>query len=230
MKNVAVLFSGAKDSAFAVYKAMNMGMNVKFLVTMIPRKHVNCMFNRPNVDWVKLQAEAMGIKLLTKETGRDEKGGMEDLKDILHSIKSEIDGVVSGTIESRYHRTRIDRICRDLGLESISPHWKRSMRDYFQDMITSGFESIVTSVSSEGFDETWLGRRIDLRILQDLGRISEKHGIHKGGEGDEYGSFVLDGPTFSKRIRVIQARKEWDGVKGVYVIENARLEEKDQAT
>ena len=28
MKNVAVLFSGAKDSTFAIYKAINMGMNV----------------------------------------------------------------------------------------------------------------------------------------------------------------------------------------------------------
>lgn len=227
MKNVAVLFSGAKDSTFAIYKAMSMGMNVKFLVTLIPKSDESYMFHHPNVRWTKLQSEAIGIKLITKETEGEKEKELEDLKDVLNSLKDEIDGVVSGALESRYQRVRIDRICRDLGLESFSPMWKLSMRDYFQEMIGSGFQNIITAVAAEGLDETWLGRRIDLKTLKDLEKVSRKYGIHKGGEGGEYESFVLDGPIFNKRVEIIKARKEWDGVRGVYIIEEAKLVDKN---
>ncbi len=226
MKNVAVLFSGAKDSAFAIYKAINMGFKVKFLVTVIPKNDESYMFHHPNIRWTKLQAEAIGIPLITKETKGEKEKELEDLKEVLESLKPEIEGVVSGALESRYQRVRIDKICRQLGLESFSPSWKRSMKEYIQEMIASGFENIITAVAAEGLDESWLGRKLDLQVLKDLEKVSRKYGIHKGGEGGEYETFVLDGPIFKKKIKILKARKEWDGVRGVYVIENAELVEK----
>ena len=68
MKKVAVLFSGAKDSTFAIYKAMNMGMEVKYLLTLIPKRDDSYMFHHPNIKWANLQAEALGIELKTMET------------------------------------------------------------------------------------------------------------------------------------------------------------------
>lgn len=226
MMNVAVLFSGAKDSTFAIYKAMNRGMNIKYLVTILPEKDDSYMFHYPNVKWTRLQAEAMGIELITRKTEGEKEKELEDLKDVLSSIKPEIQGVVSGALESRYQKARIDDICRKLGLKSISPHWQRSMRDYLQDIIVSGFEVIITSVSAEGFDDSWLGRKLDHSTVKDLERLSRKYGIHKGFEGGEAETFVLDGPIFNKRIEILKARKEWDGVRGMYVIEEARIVEK----
>ncbi len=226
MKNVAVLFSGAKDSAYAIYKAINTGMNVKFLVTLIPKNDESYMFHHPNIKWTKLQAEAIGIPLIMKETSGEKEKELEDLKEVLNSIKPEIDGVVSGALESRYQRVRIDKISKELGLESFSPHWKRSMRDYLEEMIVSGFENIITAVAAEGLDETWLGRKLDLQAIKDLGKLGRKYGIHKGGEGGEYETFVLDAPIFKKRVKILKARKEWDGVRGVFVIEDAELVEK----
>jgi diphthine-ammonia ligase len=224
--DVAVLFSGAKDSTFAVYKVMNKGMNVKYLVTIIPATDESYMFHYPNVKWTELQAEAMGIELITRNTKGEKEKELKDLEDALNSIKSEIQGVVSGALESRYQKTRVDDICRKLGLKSISPHWQRSMRDYLQDIIVSGFEVIITSVSAEGFNESWLGRKLDHSTVKDLEKLSRKYGIHKGFEGGEAETFVLDGPIFSKRIEILKARKEWDGVRGTYVIEEAKLVEK----
>lgn len=226
MKNVAVLFSGAKDSAYAIYKAINTGMNVKFLVTLIPKNDESYMFHHPNIKWTKLQAEAIGIPLIMKETSGKKEKELEDLKDVLNSIKSEIDGVVSGALESRYQRVRIDKICGQLGLESFSPHWKRSMRDYLEEMIASGFEVIIVAVAAEGLDESWLGRRLDTQALKDLEKISRKYGIHKGFEGGEAETFVINAPIFKKRVKILKARKEWDGVRGVFVIEDAELVEK----
>ncbi|NIO23026.1 MAG: TIGR00289 family protein [Candidatus Aenigmarchaeota archaeon] len=225
--NVAVLFSGAKDSTFAIYKAMNRGMNVKYLVTIIPQTDESYMFHYPNVRWTKLQAKAMGIKLITRKTKGEKESELEDLEEVLKSIKPEIQGVVSGALESRYQKARIDDLARKLGLESFAPHWQRSMRDYLQDLIVSGFEIIVTSVSAEGLNEEWLGRRLDHSALNDLAKLSRKYGIHKGFEGGEAETFVLDGPIFNKRIEILEARKEWNGVRGIYLIEKAKLVDKN---
>jgi len=225
--DVAVLFSGAKDSCFAIYKAMNRGLNVKYLVTIIPKTDESYMFHYPNVKWTKLQAKAMGIELVTRKTKGEKEKELGDLEEVLKSLKPGIQGIVSGALESRYQKARIDDIARKLGMKSISPHWQRSMRDYLQDLIVSGFEVIVTSVSAEGLNEDWLGRKLDREAINDLERLSKKYGIHKGFEGGEAETFVLDGPIFGKRIEIEKARKEWDGVRGIYVIEKARLVDKD---
>jgi len=227
VKDVAVLFSGAKDSTFAIYKAMSRGMNVKYLVTILPKTNESYMFHYPNVKWTKLQADTLGIKLITGRTDGKKEKELDDLEEILKSLKPEIQGVVSGALESRYQKTRIDNICRKLGLKSIAPHWQRSMRDYLQDIIVSGFEVIITSVSAEGLGKEWLGRKLDHSAIKDLERLSRKYGIHKGFEGGEAETFVLDGPIFNKRVEILKARKEWDGVRGSYIIEKARLVDKN---
>jgi len=226
MKKVAVLFSGAKDSTFAIYQSMNMGMDVKFLVTINPKSDESYMFHHPNIKWAGLQAEALGIKIITKETEGEKEKELDDLKEVLSSIKDDIDGVVSGALESRYQRVRIDRICRELGLESFAPLWMRSMSDYLEEIIKTGFKVIITAVAAEGLDESWLGRKLDKKLIKDLEKASLKYGIHKGFEGGEAETFVLDGPIFKKRVKILEARKEWDGIRGVYVIEKAILVDK----
>jgi ABC transporter with metal-binding/Fe-S-binding domain ATP-binding protein len=225
-KNVAVLFSGAKDSTYAIYRAMDMGLNVKFLVTIVPKSDESYMFHHPNVRWARLHAEAMGIPLVTKETEGKEGKEIEDLKEAIKPLKPEIDGVVSGALASRYQKERIDALCRQLGLESISPHWKRDMIAYMNELLICGFDVIITSVAAEGFDQSWLGRRLDRHALKDLEKLHEKHGIHLGGEGGEYESFVLDAPMFRKKIRIIRAHKEWDGARGFFIIDSAELVDK----
>ena len=46
-------------------------------------------------------------------------------------------------------------------------------------------------------------------------------------EGGEAESFVLDAPLFRKRIVIDDAKTEWNGSTGRYLIEQAHLEEKE---
>ena len=43
--NVAVLFSGGKDSAYAVYLAKKKGLNVKYIVSIFPQNKDSWMFH-----------------------------------------------------------------------------------------------------------------------------------------------------------------------------------------
>jgi uncharacterized protein (TIGR00290 family) len=84
-------------------------------------------------------------------------------------------------------------------------------------------EVVVTAVAAMGLDESWLGRALDGDVARELKELSLRHGFDVCGEGGELETLVLDAPWFGKRLEIVEARKEWDGVRGSYVVEEARL-------
>ena len=61
---LACLFSGGKDSVFALYKAVQAGHKVSCLITMKSRKTDSYMFHIPNIEFAKSQAEALNIPIV----------------------------------------------------------------------------------------------------------------------------------------------------------------------
>lgn len=219
--NVAALFSGGKDSAYSIYLAQQRGWAVKTLVTMLPKRGDSYMFHVPNAGLAPLLAEAMGLLCKTISTSGKKEAELEDLKRALANLN--VDGVVTGAIASDYQASRIDRICFDLGLVTHNLLWRRSQRDALEDIISAGFNVIIVGVYAEGLGRDWLGRRLNTSSLEDLARISKKHGINISGEGGEFETLVLDGPNFRKRVEILESRINWRGASGEIIVENARL-------
>jgi len=222
--NVAVLISGGKDSALALYRALRRGYNVKYLVTMIPRREDSWMFHYPNVRLTSLFAEACGLPLVKGETSGLKEKELEDLKRLLASL--DVDGVVSGAIRSAYQKSRLDSLCAEIGLESIAPLWHEDPLKLMEEIITNRFEVIFTGVYAYGLDQGWLGRRLNRSGVEDLVKLNRRYGISIVGEGGEYETLVLDAPVFRRRIRIVKARMVWNGESGCLLVERAVLEEK----
>ena len=72
----AVLFSGGKDSTMAVYKAIEEGYSVEYLVSMISDNPESYMFHVPNITNItELSSQAMEIPLINAKTqGKKERG------------------------------------------------------------------------------------------------------------------------------------------------------------
>ena len=64
---LGVLFSGGKDSTLALHKAAEKE-EVTCLITLRSRNPESYMFHTPNIDLTALQAEALGLPLVTKGT------------------------------------------------------------------------------------------------------------------------------------------------------------------
>lgn len=222
--DVAALITGGKDSALALYRAIKEGYNVKFLVVMTPRREDSWMFHYPNIHMADLFAEAAGIPLVKGETAGVKEKEVEDLKDLLAGL--DIEGVVSGAIASNYQKTRIDRICQQLGLRSIAPLWNESPRKLLNELINLGFEAIIVGVYALGFSREWLGRKIDQETVRELLGLQERFGISPVGEGGEYESLVLDAPYFKKKIQILETETVWRGDQGYLLVKNARLVQK----
>jgi diphthine-ammonia ligase len=224
---LGVLFSGGKDSSYVCGRAMEVE-DVVCLITVNPKNRDSYMFHTPNIRWVQLQAQAAGLPLVeTDSPGKKE----EELEDLSRAIIGAVDthgieGVVTGAILSVYQATRIQKICRTLDLWCFNPLWHTDQTAYMRSLIHSGFRVIVSGVFSAPFDESWLGREIDGRALEDLTRFSHTHQITLTGEGGEYETFVLDAPFFRKGIRVEKAVTDYRHYRGRYEIAEAYLVEK----
>jgi diphthine-ammonia ligase len=220
---VAALFSGGKDSVFAVYIAQQYGWEISTLVTVFPEKPDSWMFHSINIHQTDLLSKALDIPLVKGKTKAEKETELGDLKQVLQDL--EIDGVVSGAIASEYQRTRIEKVCDELGLKSFSPLWHKNQELLLCDQVHAGFQSIIVGVFAEGFDETWLGRTIDEGTIDALRYLHRKKGINIAGEGGEYETLVLSGPIFSKRLVIDDAETQWNRDSGVFRVKTAHLED-----
>ncbi len=215
---LAALTSGGKDSLYAVYLARKEGHDIRYLLSMIPESHESYMFHHPNIELTEIQAELMGIPLLVEKTSGEKEEELKDLERLILRVKDEVDGILTGVIASNYQRERIDRICKKFSLECISPLWHINPEKYWHELMRSGFRIMITSVSAEGLDKGWLGRIIDEKAIDELKELNRRFKIHLGFEGGEAETLVLDCPMFGKGIKIVEAKREWDGQRGTYVI------------
>lgn len=221
---VAGLFSGGKDSTYASRKAQELGMDLAYLVSVKPVNPESYMFHTVNLHVTELQAEAWGVPYIELETQGEKEAEVLDLKEGLSRL--DVEGVVSGAIESSYQRVRVDKICSDLSIEHFSPFWGRAGESLLKEMLERGMKVIFSAVAAYGLDETWLGEALDGEKLGRLVSLNKEFGVDVCGEGGEYESLVLDAPWFNYRIKILDAEKTWDGTSGRYNVKRARLVKK----
>jgi len=219
---VAVLFSGGKDSTFALFIAQQWGWDITHLVTLIPENTESWMFHSLNLDLTRLLAESLAIPHTSRRTKGHKEDELADLATLLEHLP--IDGVVSGAIASEYQRTRIERVCDRLGLKTFTPLWHKDQGLILQDQLNAGFSIMVVGVSAEGLTKDWLGRLLTPAALAELQRLHETKGVNIAGEGGEYETLVLDGPILHQILVIDEQEKHWARDSGTLVVTKAHLQ------
>lgn len=218
---VAVLVSGGKDSALALHRILEEGHRAEFLVTMVPEREDSWMFHVPNIHLTELFAEAAGIPLIQRKTSGIKEKELDDLRAAISTLN--VEGVVSGAIASTYQKKRIDEICKDLAIIHEAPLWNVDPVALLRELVDWNFEVVIVGVYAYGFDESWLGRKIDLDTINALLFLKRKYNISIVGEGGEYETLVLNAPFYKKRIRLIETEKLWEGQSGHLQVKKADL-------
>ena len=220
---VGALFSGGKDSTYAAYLASKRDQ-LACLITIFAESDASYMFHFPNLRWTKLQAELAGVPQVVGRTAGVKEEELSDLKTALASAKERfgIAGIYTGALASVYQKSRVERVCSELGLDCISPLWGVDPEKHLRTLLREGFTTKVVSVSALGLDEGWLGRVLDEGAVGELVALAAKYRFHVGLEGGEGETFVLDCPMFSKRIEVVSSQKHWRGDSGFLEITETR--------
>ena len=231
------LFSGGKDSAYALHLARQAGLSVEGLLTVHPGGD-SYMYHVPATHLTGLAAESIGLPLYEVDPGdfgadaavdataqgdREVEPLAEALADLDRRLDGGLAGVTVGAVESEFQAGRVERVADRLDLAVYAPLWHRDPLALGREMVDAGFEIRIVRVAAAGLDESWLGRPLDRAALEDLAALNDEYGVHVLGEGGEYETLVTDGPHMDRAIG-FTGESDWDGTRGTLRVEDAWLE------
>ncbi len=231
------LFSGGKDSSWALYRALERDRPVERLVTVHPPDD-SYMYHVPATELASLAAESIGIPVENVHpssfdaedvTDASEQGDteIEPLEAALTELDSALDGGIAGltvgAVESEFQNSRVGAMAERLGIDVFAPLWQQDPRELGEAMLDAGFEITIIRVAAAGLGEPWLGRTLDASALDELEVLGEEYGVHLLGEGGEFETLVTDGPHMDRPLS-LDYETEWDGTRGQLLIDDAWLE------
>ncbi|MFB6202389.1 MAG: diphthine--ammonia ligase [Halorhabdus sp.] len=230
------LFSGGKDSAWALYRALERDLPVERLVTVHPPGD-SYMYHVPATELATLAAESIGLPLVAVEpddfgtetvtdAGAQGDAELEPLERTIGELDADVSGgvagIVAGAVESEFQTSRIEGLADRLDAELFAPLWQRDPETLAREMFAAGFEIRIVQVAAAGLDESWLGRHLDDEALQELLALNDEYGVHVLGEGGEFETLVTDGPHMDRPLR-LDYETEWDGTRGTIQVVDAWL-------
>jgi diphthine-ammonia ligase len=188
----AALFSGGKDSLYALHLAEKQGVTVDNLITLLPTLPWPSPHSE-NIEALKLLAESMG-KHLTIVDFKREDAFIEALKSL------EVDALVAGDINVEAHLVGLQDVCGKTGLKLLEPIYGRDTSELFHEIFGLGFKALITGVNLECLGEEWLGFVIS---EETSGEFLPKIGsVDPLGENGEFHTLVLECPLYAKPFKV----------------------------
>ena len=221
------LYTGGKDSHYALLKALHAGVKVQGLVTVTPRRSDSWMFHTVNVYWTKLHSELLGCpQIMVGVSGVKEVEVYELYNELRKVVKDVgVDCLISGAVLSRYQKKRVDMLSKKLRLSHYAPLWGYDPLSLLgEEVKTLGF--IVTAIQAYGLRSYWLGRRLLPRDIGSIERLQREYGINPVGEGGEFETLVITSPLFRgrgvciNRASILWYPHEW---RGYYLVEDASI-------
>lgn len=195
-------WSGGKDSALALYHALQQNIDVQALLTS-----VNKAYGRISMHGVRkslLQEQARSLQLPLYTLGLSEEPDMNEYEETVNkcyaSLKKEgFNQALFGDIFLEDLKTYREKQLALQQIQSVFPLWKRNTKELILEFISLGFKATIVCVNTQFLDKSFCGRLIDESFVNDL-----PANVDPCGENGEYHSFVFDGPIFKSPIHLIK--------------------------
>ncbi len=201
---VFISWSGGKETSLALYRVMqNQNIEIAYLLNMISDDGKHSRTHGISSRLLRLQAEAIGIPIVQRRATWESYERVFK-KAVSEFRKENIQAGVFGDIDLQEHRDWIERVCKEKNIKPVFPLWQRKREDILREFIRSGFEAIVVATKVDILGPEWLGRKIDEEFIKDLKDLDK---VDLCGEAGEYHTFVVSGPIFKKRIKILSTKK-----------------------
>ncbi len=201
-KKVTVSWSGGKDSAFALYKALqSTQFDVTGLHTVIGTETKRVGMHGVREELIERQAEAIGLPLqkLYLDNTDSHEAYQTLMADFYEQSAEELEGVVFGDIFLEDLKIFREKLLAPSGLQAFYPLWGKDSKTLAMDFINAGFRTLICSANAEYFSKAHLGGVMDGAFLRTL----SPH-VDPCGENGEFHTFVYDGPIFKEPLHFRQ--------------------------
>lgn len=194
----AGLFSGGKDSLYAIYLAEKQGLKVEHLICLIPSFPLPSA-HAENINALKILAESMKKSLTIIDFHREERRFVEALQ------RLEVNALVAGDIFVEQHVSYLKKICDRAGVDLLEPLFGRKTSDLFHEIFDSGFKALIIGVDVRYLGEEWLGFTLSTETANTF--LSKTKGVDPLGENGEYHTVVIECPLYPKPFKLKSSKK-----------------------
>jgi uncharacterized protein (TIGR00290 family) len=196
--NAVGLFSGGKDSLYAVQLVEKQGVTVDHLITLLPTLPWPSPHSE-NIEALKILAESMGKHLTIVDFKRQD-AFIEALKSL------DVDALVAGDINVEAHLAGLKDVCSKTGLELLEPIYGRDTSELFHEIFGLGYKALITGINLKDLGEEWLGFAISKETSAEfLSKIGDADPL---GENGEFHTLVLECPLYGKAFKVKSMEKK----------------------
>lgn len=190
-------WSGGKDSALALYRIIKQGLTPKVLLTMFREDGLKSRSHGFSKHILYAQGAALNIPLDICSAS------WQDYREVFVAKIKEYKALgvhygVFGDIDIEDHRIWVEGVCKETGINPILPLWGEERVKLVKELISVGFKSIIVTIKNDIMDNCYLGRTIDLELIEEL----QCKGIDPCGERGEFHTLVIDGPIFKNPLNV----------------------------
>lgn len=194
----AVSWSGGKDSAHALHRALGEGRRITHLFNIYEGSTGRVRFHGVRKELIAAQARALGLELVQAATGPD------DFETVFLRTLDRLAGlgigcVVFGNIHLEEIREWYESRTRERGFDHVEPLWGGDPARLVLDVLGFGYRCVVVSVDLERGDPSWVGRELTPELAR---RLIADPDVDPCGERGEYHTFVFGGPAFRHPLSV----------------------------
>ncbi|MBI4452109.1 diphthine--ammonia ligase [Candidatus Woesearchaeota archaeon] len=230
--DVAVLYSGGKDSTFAIQHAKEKGWDIKYLISVKPTRKDCFLYHFATVEQTKELAKMLQIPhFYVKCRIADPVREADIVREIIEKNQSrmKVDAVVlGGTGLQETQLKSIQNALSPLKVDAFAAHAGEDHDLVMEQMLEKGYEILITQIASDGLKD-WLGKKITKENFTQLKKDSVKYGFHIGFEGGYADTLVTDCPLFSKKLVVDDMSIIFDdNYCGHVVVNKYRMEDKER--
>jgi len=190
MKFVAS-YSGGKESALAVHRAVKQGHEPISLITTYNTDANRSHFHGLTEEALEGVSKSLKIPLwLIKTSGEEYAQNFE--KALLQAKEQGAEACVFGDIDIEGHIRWCSQRCESAELKPMFPLLGESRKDVVYELIDSGFVANISIVNTKYVSDEFLGKRLTKEVAEQIAAGD----ADICGENGEYHTFVSDGPNF----------------------------------
>jgi uncharacterized protein (TIGR00290 family) len=188
-------YSGGKESALSLYKAIKLGYTPILLITTFNGDRNHSYSHGISEPMLNRISDSLGIPILPVKTS-DEKYSEDFEKALAQAKEIGAKACAFGDIDITGHRSWGEERCEKIGLEPLFPLWGKDRNEVVYEFINSGFMASISVVNTKYLSDVFLGKQLTKTVVDSI----PENGADICGENGEYHTFVWDGPIFKKPL------------------------------
>lgn len=201
MKKAVVLWTGGKDSAFALMESIGK-YKIERLITFVPESNDDFMAH--SLTLMQAQANSIGLPHECMEVKQPYEDSYREAIKLINSTGIEV--LITGDISTVDGYPNWIRQCAYGIMEVDTPLWEKDRIELIEKIVPLHYKIVCSLSYTKYFSPTITGSEFNEALINQLISMEKEGRIDAAGENGEYHTMVLSAPFFKSTIDITKSK------------------------